>query len=146
MLGVAGLPAILQAVLFIFLPESPRWLVRQKRFSEAAAVLQRIYPTGTGKAEFDEVAAAESEWHEEGNSAKETGFWDILATRERRMALRAGVGIQVRTCPFFHIRHFNLAVKLLVFFHVYRKDSKVMDFTTCAGLPAAGWYKHSDVL
>jgi SP family myo-inositol transporter-like MFS transporter 13 len=95
MLGVAGLPAILQAVLFVFLPESPRWLVRQKRFSEAAAVLQRIYPTGTGKAEFDEVAAAESEWHEEGNSAKETGFWDILATRERRMALTAGVGIQV---------------------------------------------------
>lgn len=29
MLGVAGIPAVLQGVLMMLLPESPRWLFRQ---------------------------------------------------------------------------------------------------------------------
>ncbi|KAG0566811.1 hypothetical protein KC19_7G089300 [Ceratodon purpureus] len=95
MLGVAALPAILQAVLFCFLPESPRWLVRQKRFDEAVSVLERLYPTGEGTAAYDEVAAAASEWQEEGTQVQGTNFRDILATKEKRMALTAGVGIQV---------------------------------------------------
>lgn len=96
MLGVAAVPAVLQAVLFCFLPESPRWYVRQKRFDEAVSVLKRLYPSGEGIAAYDEVAAAASEWHHEDNpQAQGINFRDILVTKRKRMALTAGVGMQV---------------------------------------------------
>lgn len=77
----------------VILPNSS--CILQKRFEEAVTVLKMIYPTGEGKAEFDEVASAKSEWQKEGTQAKSPKFWDILVTKERRMALIAGVGIQV---------------------------------------------------
>jgi hypothetical protein len=59
-------------------------------------VLERLYPTGEGTAAYNEVAAAASEWQEEGTQVQGTNFRDILATKEKRMALTAGVGIQVK--------------------------------------------------
>ncbi|CAA7390568.1 unnamed protein product [Spirodela intermedia] len=44
MLGVAGLPAIVQFVLMLMLPESPRWLYRKNRKQEAEEILRKIYP------------------------------------------------------------------------------------------------------
>lgn len=73
--------------------------ILQKRFDEAVSVLKRLYPTGEGKAEYEEVASAEAECQEEGHQTKTTTILDILATKERRMALTAGVGIQVEYFP-----------------------------------------------
>ncbi|GFZ03282.1 inositol transporter 4 [Actinidia rufa] len=44
MLGIAGVPALVQLALMVFLPESPRWLYRQNRVDEARDVLEKIYP------------------------------------------------------------------------------------------------------
>lgn len=59
-------------------------------------MIVKLYPTGEGDAAYDEVAAAALEWQQEGTHVQGTNFRDILATKEKRMALTAGVGIQVR--------------------------------------------------
>ena len=50
-LGLAGVPSILQFLGMIYLPESPRWLGKMNEFAETKGVMKRIY-----KLEFLEEA------------------------------------------------------------------------------------------
>jgi len=43
MFGLAAVPSIIQFVGFLFMPDTPRWLVTRGRFDKARAVLQRIH-------------------------------------------------------------------------------------------------------
>ncbi|BFZ62789.1 myo-inositol transporter itr1 [Saitoella coloradoensis] len=51
MVGGGAIPAIVQLVTLFILPETPRYLCRKDKLQEAAAVLQRIYPSA-GSAEI----------------------------------------------------------------------------------------------
>lgn len=42
MLGLAALPSLIMTVGFIFLPESPRWLVGKRKIDRAKKVLERM--------------------------------------------------------------------------------------------------------
>ena len=42
MLGLGAAPSILQFAGFIFMPESPRWLIRYEKYEEAFKILKRI--------------------------------------------------------------------------------------------------------
>jgi sugar porter (SP) family MFS transporter len=73
MLGVAAFPSLLYAVLCLFLPESPRWLLSRKRDRDAGInILQRIEPEATLaeiQDQADEIMGAPTE---QGSSAH---FW-----------------------------------------------------------------------
>ena len=43
MVGIAAIPAVLQFIFALCLPQSPRWLVMKDRRPEAESVLAKIY-------------------------------------------------------------------------------------------------------
>ncbi|KAH0969939.1 hypothetical protein GBA52_022095 [Prunus armeniaca] len=69
MLGVAGVPALVQFVLMLSLPESPRWLYRQNKADEARAILEKIYPAEEVEAEMKALhESVQAEKAEEGDA------------------------------------------------------------------------------
>ncbi|RAL45455.1 unnamed protein product [Cuscuta campestris] len=98
MLGVAAVPAFVQFILMIFLPESPRWLYRQGKVEEARAILEKIYPVN--EVEHELTALHESVEHEKAESkaigdnifAKLKSAWGNTVVRR---GLYAGVTVQV---------------------------------------------------
>jgi SP family galactose:H+ symporter-like MFS transporter len=55
MLGLAIVPATILVIGMTFVPNTPRWLVRQVRMDEAKAVLKRIRPSGEVDKEVEEI-------------------------------------------------------------------------------------------
>ncbi|XWS12337.1 hypothetical protein CRYUN_Cryun37aG0081200 [Craigia yunnanensis] len=95
MLGVAGIPALLQFVLMLLLPESPRWLFRKGREEEAKVILRKIYPADEVEQEIQDLKeSVEAEIREEGSSEK-INLTKLLKTKTVRRGLTAGVGLQV---------------------------------------------------
>lgn len=98
MLGVAGLPALVQFILMLFLPESPRWLYRKNKIDEARSILDKIYPANEVEDEMNALQeSVEAEIADEsivGESiiAKVKGAWSNPVVRR---GLYAGITVQV---------------------------------------------------
>lgn len=58
MLGLAALPAAIQFIGFLFMPESPRWLIENNYVELATLVLQSIRGKEDVYAELEEIVAA----------------------------------------------------------------------------------------
>jgi MFS transporter, SP family, galactose:H+ symporter len=87
MLGLAAVPGLALAIGMMAMPESPRWLVKQRRNEDARAVLVKINPHSNP----DETLA-----HIEHDLALEgQGTWGELLQRSLRPALLVGIGLAV---------------------------------------------------
>ncbi|KAL2323829.1 hypothetical protein Fmac_022887 [Flemingia macrophylla] len=91
MLGIAGLPAVLQLACMIFLPESPRWLFMKNRREEAVRVLSKIYSSPRLE---DEIEILQELLEKEQKNAAKVKYSDVFKVKEIRVAFICGAGLQ----------------------------------------------------
>ncbi|KAK4270961.1 hypothetical protein QN277_019724 [Acacia crassicarpa] len=98
MLGLAAVPAFVQFILMCFLPESPRWLYRERKEDEARQILEKVYYPDEIDDEMkamQESVTAEKEMEASmGNSTIEK-FKRAFSTPAIRRGLYAGIAVQV---------------------------------------------------
>ena len=61
MLGIAAVPAIIQFVGFLFMPESPRWLVSRRQDDKARLILRSMRGTDDVDHEIQEIKTSVEE-------------------------------------------------------------------------------------
>ncbi|KAL2998165.1 hypothetical protein AAZX31_09G082600 [Glycine max] len=95
MLGVAAVPALLQIVLMLTLPESPRWLYRKGKEEEAKSILKKIYPPHEVEGEIQALKESVDMEIKEAESSEKINIVKLLRTSAVRRGLYAGVGLLI---------------------------------------------------
>ncbi len=86
MFGVGIIPGVLFLILLFFVPESPRWLIKQKRAEQSLPILIRIHGEELAKKEVLDIKRS---FQEESGSIRQ------LFSPALRLALIVGVGLAV---------------------------------------------------
>uniref|UniRef100_A0A3Q2XPH2 Solute carrier family 2 member 13 n=1 Tax=Hippocampus comes TaxID=109280 RepID=A0A3Q2XPH2_HIPCM len=94
MLGLSVLPAVLQFVGFLFLPESPRWLIQRGQTQKARRVLSQIRGNQNIDEEYDSIKNSIEEEEKDGGGDGPV-IWRILTYPPTRRALLVGCGLQM---------------------------------------------------
>ncbi|CAI9270225.1 unnamed protein product [Lactuca saligna] len=98
MLGIAGVPPLVQFILMCFLPESPRWLYGQNRIKEATKILEKIYPANEVEQELKSLQLSIETQKEDERSTGDGPFSKIksaFGNKIVRRGLYAGITVQV---------------------------------------------------
>ncbi|XP_075868210.1 proton myo-inositol cotransporter [Nelusetta ayraudi] len=92
MLGLSVLPAVLQFIGFLFLPESPRWLIQRGLTQKARRVLSQIRGNQNIDEEYDSIKNSIDEEESGGDGPV---IWRMLTYPPTRRALLVGCGLQM---------------------------------------------------
>jgi len=99
MLGLAGVPSAIQFVGFMFMPESPRWLLSKGHVDKARAVLSKTLDAGIEQVEYEVSQIQESIRSDSRGSSEESNSLKVLArvlkTPSTRRALVVGCLLQL---------------------------------------------------
>ncbi|KAJ3611926.1 hypothetical protein NHX12_020206 [Muraenolepis orangiensis] len=94
MFGLSTVPAVVQFVGFLFLPESPRWLLQRGLTQKARRVLSQIRGNQNIDDEFDSIKNGIEEEEKESAGGGPV-LWRMLTYAPTRRALLVGCGLQM---------------------------------------------------
>ncbi|XP_006002049.1 proton myo-inositol cotransporter isoform X2 [Latimeria chalumnae] len=94
MLGLSAVPAVIQFVGFLFLPESPRWLIQKGMTQKARRVLSQIRGNQNIDEEYDCIKNGIEE-EERGGGTGGPVIWRMLTYPPTRRALIVGCSLQM---------------------------------------------------
>uniref|UniRef100_H2SRS5 Proton myo-inositol cotransporter n=1 Tax=Takifugu rubripes TaxID=31033 RepID=H2SRS5_TAKRU len=94
MLGLSVLPAVLQFIGFLFLPESPRWLIQRGLTQKARRVLSQIRGNQNIDEEYDSIKNSLDE-EDSGGGNNGPVIWRMLTYPPTRRALLVGCGLHM---------------------------------------------------
>ncbi|KAL3853170.1 hypothetical protein ACJMK2_016735 [Sinanodonta woodiana] len=96
MLGLAGVPSVIQFIGFLFLPESPRWLVSRNRHEQARKVLCKIRGMKNVDTELNEIIlSVEEDRKTQSETGDRLAIVRVFTTQPIRRALVLGCTLQL---------------------------------------------------
>eukprot|EP00128_Syssomonas_multiformis_P004245 Colp12_sorted_trinity150504_noHs@16566 len=91
MLGLSGVPAVILLVGFLFMPESPRWLLHHGQVERGRKVLVRL----RGHGQKNEIEEEISSIMRDSQGEEQASFWEMIKeSGATRKALIVGCGLQ----------------------------------------------------
>ncbi|KAK3315120.1 general substrate transporter [Apodospora peruviana] len=148
MVGLGALPAALQTIIMLFMPESPRWLVKAGRSAVARSVIQRVSGKHSGSSRLvdatlknieievreEEAARRMSSRRTNGGAVWLDSFHQLFAVRRNRRALAIACLLQglQQLCGFNSLMYFSATIFTLVGFPMPTLTSLVVAVTNFA--------------
>ncbi|XP_045164785.2 proton myo-inositol cotransporter-like [Mercenaria mercenaria] len=120
MLGLAGVPSVIQFFGFIGLPESPRWLMEKGRREDAMKALQKIRKVKRVENELKEIEMAIDQSRQAEMEGGKGVLGRMLRTQPVRRALFLGCGMQLfqQLCGINTVIYYSASILKLAGFPV----------------------------
>ncbi|KAG6000370.1 hypothetical protein E4U21_005546 [Claviceps maximensis] len=131
MVGIGAIPAALQAAVIFLMPETPRWLVKAGRSSQARAIIQRVNGGGTGtedataiirqiEIEVRQEEEARCLRNQQPSRWKWLGEWrELVSQGKNRRALAIACLLQglQQLCGFNSLMYFSATIFMVIGFN-----------------------------
>ncbi|KAJ0692366.1 putative major facilitator, sugar transporter, major facilitator superfamily [Helianthus annuus] len=76
MFGIAAIPSVLLALGMAFSPESPRWLVQQRKITQAEQAIRKLYGKNRVTELMEDLSASA-----QGSEEQDAGWFDLFSSR-----------------------------------------------------------------
>ena len=118
MLGLGGLPAGLQAIIMIFMPDTPRWLLQHSRRNEAARVIVKVYGNLTAREVDQVITGIEAGVSADTSDTLAKKFKHLFNVGGNRRALTISCLLQglQQACGFNSLMYFSATIFSMVGF------------------------------